>query len=78
MNQDMVKLVLFIGNNFAHWRDRMIFLLTTLKVSFVLYSNPMPIEDPKLTIQEGQPSELKGSVKRRKYEDDELLFHGHI
>lgn len=53
MNQDMVKLDRFDGNNFARWRDKMMFLLTALKISYILDPNLVPIEDPKPTFDGG-------------------------
>jgi len=36
MNQDFVKLDKFDGTNFTRWQDKMKFLLTALKIFYVL------------------------------------------
>ena len=36
MNQDFVKLDKFDGSNFIRWQDKMKFLLTALKIFYVL------------------------------------------
>ena len=46
MNQDFVKLDKFDGSNFIRWQDKMKFLLTALKIFYVLYLNLHPILDP--------------------------------
>jgi len=53
MNQDMVKLNWFDRSNFAGWRDRMMFLLTAPKISYILDPNMVPIADPKPIIEGG-------------------------
>ncbi|XP_020247984.1 uncharacterized protein LOC109825547 [Asparagus officinalis] len=57
MNQDMVKLDRFDGNNFSLWQDKMMFLLTALKISYILNPNLQPIEDPKPSADGKQPTE---------------------
>lgn len=42
-NHDLVKLDNFDGTNFAYWQDKIIFLLTSLKVFYVLNSDSAPI-----------------------------------
>ncbi|KAK1365351.1 hypothetical protein POM88_040912 [Heracleum sosnowskyi] len=50
MNQDMVKLDMFDGSNFSCWQDKMKFLLTALKIFYILAPDLPPIiEDPKLS-----------------------------
>ena len=46
MNQDFVKLDKFDGSNFIRWQDKMKFLLTALKIFYVLDPNLQPIPDP--------------------------------
>lgn len=36
MNQDFMKLDHFDGTNYTHWKDMMLFLLTALKIWYVL------------------------------------------
>ncbi|GAV83905.1 UBN2_2 domain-containing protein [Cephalotus follicularis] len=81
MNQDKVKLDCFDGNNFARWQDKMMFLLTALKISYILNPNLQPIEDPNPTEEGGQPTTEaieQVAEERKKREEDELLSRGHI
>ncbi|KAL6343884.1 hypothetical protein AAG906_027656 [Vitis piasezkii] len=36
MNQDLVKVGSFDGSNFTRWQDKVRFLLTTLKIFYIL------------------------------------------
>uniref|UniRef100_A0A2N9EDW1 Retrovirus-related Pol polyprotein from transposon TNT 1-94-like beta-barrel domain-containing protein n=1 Tax=Fagus sylvatica TaxID=28930 RepID=A0A2N9EDW1_FAGSY len=72
MNQDFVKLDKFDGSNFIRWQDKMKFLLTALKIFYVLDPNLQPIPDP--TPQDTE--QLK--QQRIKREEDELVCRGHI
>ena len=81
MNQDMVKLDRFDGNNFSRWQDKMMFLLTALKISYILNPNLQPIEDPKPSADGKQPTEEEiEEIKKQKAkrEEDEVLCRGHI
>ena len=42
LNHELVKLDLFEGTNFSQWKDKMKFLLTALKLFYVLDPNLMP------------------------------------
>lgn len=81
MNQDFVKHDRFDGNNFNRWKDKLKFLLTGLKIAYVLDPNLQSIsEDPKPT--EGQQPDIDTvkalkEQRRRRIEDDELT-RGHI
>ena len=72
MNQEFVKLDRFDGTNFMRWKDKMMFLLTVLKISYIL--------DPNLPDLPAATSEDIDQVKkdRTKREEDELLCRGHI
>lgn len=72
MNQEFVKLDRFDGTNFMRWKDKMMFLLTALKISYIL--------DPNLPDLPAATSEDTDQVKkdRTKREEDELLCRGHI
>ena len=72
MNQYLVKLDCFDGTNFTRWQDKMTFLLTALKVHYVLDPDLTPIPEPT----EDDSDELK--KERKKCKEDELLCHGHI
>ena len=72
MNQDFVKLDKFDGLNFICWQDKMKFLLTALKIFYVLDPNLQPI--PNSTSKDTE--QLK--KKRIKREEDELVCTGHI
>ena len=72
MNQDLVRLDRFDGTNFTRWQDKVSFLLTTLKISYILESTlePLPATTDKDT------DEVK--AQRKKREDHNLLCRGHI
>ena len=72
VNQEMVKLDHFNGTNFVHWKDKMMFLLTTLKISYILDPNLPGV--PELKPEDND--ELKADRKKR--EEDELLCRGYI
>jgi hypothetical protein len=60
VNQELVKLNRFDGINFIRWKDKMMFLLTTLKISYIL--DPNLFEIPASTSEDND--QLK--VKRKK------------
>jgi hypothetical protein len=72
MNQDFVKLDKFDGSNFIRWQDKMKFLLTALKIFYVLDPNLHPIPNPT-------PEDTEQLKEQRiKREEDELVCRGHI
>jgi hypothetical protein len=72
MNQDFVKLDRFDEMNFTYWKDKLMFLLTALKISYVLDPNL-----PKLL--EPEPDEdTQRKVEYKKREEDEVVCRGHI
>ncbi|GAV87666.1 UBN2_2 domain-containing protein [Cephalotus follicularis] len=78
VNQDMVKLDRFDGNNYTSWKNKMLFLLTALKISYSL--EPIP-EELAANDDCTQPSawEIEHiKIKSKKREEDELLCRGHI
>ncbi|KAK3027490.1 hypothetical protein RJ639_040291 [Escallonia herrerae] len=82
MNQDLVKLDRFDGNNYARWKDKMMFLLTALRISYILDLELSPPPEEPRTSVEGVPAyaeEIKRVKKeRKKREEDKLLCRGHI
>ena len=72
MNQDFVKLDRFDGTNFNHWKDKLMFILTTLKIAYVLDSNLPVFPEPK----SDDNDQIKAEYKKR--EKDEVLCRGHI
>ncbi|KAK1398893.1 hypothetical protein POM88_008756 [Heracleum sosnowskyi] len=82
MNQDMVKLDRFDGSNFLRWQDKMKFLLTALKIFYILATDFPPIpEDPKPSEDGTLPDQAKVDEvrnQRKQMEKDELLCRGHI
>ena len=72
MNQDFMKLDRFDGTKYTLWKDKMMFFLTTLKVSYML--------DPNLPhILVSSPDETENVKKEHtKRQEDELLCGGHI
>ncbi|KAM0014109.1 putative RNA-directed DNA polymerase [Helianthus debilis subsp. tardiflorus] len=69
MTSKFAKLEKFEGQDFRRWRKKMHFLLTTLKVVYVL-STPMP--------EEGENETLDQQRKRSKWENDDYICRGHI
>lgn len=66
-----MKLVHFDGINFTHWKDKMLFMLTALKFHMCLNRfSKIPAPKPN------ESDSLK--VERKKCEEDELLYRGHI
>nr|GFA79910.1 zinc finger, CCHC-type [Tanacetum cinerariifolium] len=63
------KLVEFEGQDFRRWQKKMHFLLTTLKVVYVL-STPSP--------EWHEDETLETTRKRMKWENDDYICHGHI
>ncbi|RVW79629.1 Retrovirus-related Pol polyprotein from transposon TNT 1-94 [Vitis vinifera] len=48
MNQDLVRLDRFDGSNFTRWQDKVRFLLTALKIFYILDPTLAPLPEPKL------------------------------
>ncbi|GJX29440.1 zinc finger, CCHC-type containing protein [Tanacetum coccineum] len=69
MTAKFEKLNKFEGNDFRRWQKKMHFLLTTLKVAYVL-STPM------LEFVENETQEQ--IRKRCKWENDDYIYRGHI
>ena len=69
MTNNFNKLEKFEGQDFRRWQKKMHFLLTTLKVVYVL-STPMP------EILDDSPLEV--TRKRSKWENDDYICRGHI
>ena len=72
VSQEFVKLDRFDGTNFVRWKDKMMFLLTALKISYILDPNLFDIPAPK----EEDIEQLKAD--RKTCEEDKLLCRGHI
>ena len=72
MNQEFVKLDRFDGTNFTRWKDKMMFLLTALKISYILNPALADLSPPNSDEDEQTKTE------RSKREEDELLCRGHI
>ncbi|KAI9156320.1 hypothetical protein LWI28_004333 [Acer negundo] len=72
MNQDLVRLDRFDGSNFTRWQDKLKFLLTALKIFYVLDPNLAAILEAK---DDGNAA-LK--EQRKKRQEDELICQGHI
>ena len=71
LNHELMKLDRFDGTNFSRWKDKMKFLLTALKLFYVLDPNLMhfpPTSDE-------DTDEIK--AQRKKWEEDELICRGH-
>uniref|UniRef100_A0A2N9HPB4 Retrovirus-related Pol polyprotein from transposon TNT 1-94-like beta-barrel domain-containing protein n=1 Tax=Fagus sylvatica TaxID=28930 RepID=A0A2N9HPB4_FAGSY len=72
MNQDFVKLDRFDGTNFTRWKDKLMFLLTALKIAYVLDPNLSKLPEPT----DNDSDQLK--AERKKREEDEVVCRGHI
>ena len=72
VSQEFVKLDHFDGTNFVRWKDKKIFLLTALKISYILDPNLYEIPAPK----DEDTEQVKADCKKR--EEDELLCRGHV
>ena len=66
MNQD-VKLDKFDGTNFSCWKNKMMFILSALKISYMFDPNLTPLLDPKPDDNE----QTKG--ERKKHEEDKVV-----
>nr|GFA53336.1 zinc finger, CCHC-type [Tanacetum cinerariifolium] len=69
MTSKFDKLVKFEGQDFRRWQKKMHFLLTTLKVVYVL-STPSP--------EWSENENLETTRKRMKWENDDYICRGHI
>nr|KAJ0209753.1 hypothetical protein LSAT_V11C400185330 [Lactuca sativa] len=72
MTSKFEKLNKFEGKDFHRWQKKMKFLLTTLKVVYVL-STPMPVLPESV---EDEP--LEATRRRSKWENDDYICRGHI
>ena len=71
-NPDFIKLNKFNGTNFSRWKDKMLFLFTTMKISYLLDPTLAPVSPPA----NDDSDEIKAECKKRA--EDEVLYHGHI
>nr|GFC14986.1 retrovirus-related Pol polyprotein from transposon TNT 1-94 [Tanacetum cinerariifolium] len=69
MTSKFDKLAKFEGQDFLRWQKKMHFLLTILKVVYVL-STPSPVWSENET--------LETTRKRMKWEKDDYICRGHI
>ncbi|GJZ40556.1 hypothetical protein Tco_0587442 [Tanacetum coccineum] len=69
MTSKFDKLAKFEGQDFRRWQKKMHFLLTTLKVVYVL-STPSP--------EWSENETLETTRKRMKWENDDYICRGHI
>jgi hypothetical protein len=67
-----IQLDQFDGMNYTGWMDKMIFLLTSLKIYYILDPNLSALLEP----QEDESATIK--TARVKREEDEVLCRGHI
>ena len=72
MNQDFVRLDRFDEMNFTRWQDKLKFMLTTLKIFYVLDPNLPPIQEPN----ENDSDEVKAF--RNMHKEDEIMCRGYI
>ena len=67
-----VQLDRFDGTNFTRWKEKLFFLLTVLKIAYVLDPNLEALPEPT----EDDSDEVKKA--RKKHEDDEVMCRGYI
>ena len=72
LNHELMKLDRFDGTNFSRWKDKMKFLLTALKLFYVLDPNLMPFP----LASDEDTDEIK--AQRKKREENELICRWHI
>ncbi|KAJ4977442.1 hypothetical protein NE237_002548 [Protea cynaroides] len=72
MDQNVVKLDRFDGINFNRWKDKLMFMLIALKITYVLDPNLKDLSEPK----DDDSNQLK--VEQNKRIDDEVLCRGYI
>ena len=72
LNHELVILDCFDGTNFSRWKDKMKFLLTTMKLFYVLDLNLMLFP----TASDEDSDKIK--TQRKKWEEDKLICSGHI
>ncbi|KAK3042677.1 hypothetical protein RJ639_000929 [Escallonia herrerae] len=70
MNQDLIKLDQFDGSNFGRWQDNVKFLLTALRIVYIL--NCKPLSEPGDNASENEKKEWQWR------NDDEVMCRGHI
>jgi hypothetical protein len=69
MTSDFVKLERFDGGHFNRWQKKMKFLLTTLKVVYVLNTTRPP---------ERENERIAETRERQKWDNDDYICMGHI
>lgn len=76
MNQDLARLDRFDGHNFTRWQEKVLFFLTTIKLSYILGDDLPSIPDEK----EDDTDECKKKLHeaRQKRKEDDFLCRGHI
>ena len=69
LTSNFAKLDKFVGVEFRRWQKKMMILLTTLNVDYVI-STPKPAEVENETLEQ--------SRKRGKWENNDFICRGHI
>ncbi|XP_073121784.1 uncharacterized protein [Henckelia pumila] len=76
MNQNLFRLDRFNGHNFMRWQEKVMFFLTTIKLSYILNDDLAPIPNDDATDDAKRKEELKAQRQKRKVDD--FLCQGHI
>ncbi|RVW92427.1 Retrovirus-related Pol polyprotein from transposon TNT 1-94 [Vitis vinifera] len=74
MNQDLVRLDRFDGSNFTRWQDKVRFLLTALKIFYILDPTLAPLPEPK---ENDTPQVVAARKKRSRMSSYPLLPQIH-
>ena len=69
LTSNFMKLDKFLGVEFRRWQKKMLILLTSLNVAYVI-STPKPEEKEDETVEDAR--------KRNKWENDDFICRGHI
>ncbi|XP_022877086.1 uncharacterized protein LOC111395334 [Olea europaea var. sylvestris] len=72
LNQDLMRLDQFDRTNYTRWKDKLKFLLTALKIFYILDPELAPLLEPT----NGETEAVRN--ERQKCQKDELICCGHI
>ena len=76
MNQKFVKLDLFDGTNFNRWKDKIMLLLSILKLAYVFDPNITQIPNTVEDASKGEKERVTQLKKKR--DEDTFACRGHI
>ena len=74
MNQDFVRLDRFDGANFTRWKDKLKFMLTALKIYYVLDPDLPPISQPSDKDTDEKRANVRSVRRMKSYVGDIFLI----